>query len=199
MRDLRDVHLDAWAFYLREAGREGSGVEKVHPEGIRAPKPGAYSPASRAQALVALGSFLSWMDERHDLAPVPEKVIRRALKVERVQTQRHYNVLSDDEAARVFAAAGEGKDPERQADVVLVARDRALVAVMLDAGRRVASLPPLPPRPSRENSGRLWSPSTMPAASRRSRRICATAPASTTVGHGSGEVPLSRELPSRTT
>lgn len=140
VRAIQAGHLDGWAFYLREAGREGSGVDKVQVQGAREPKPGPYSPASRAQALVAVRSFLSWLDERHDLAPVPEKVVRRALRVEKVQTLTHYNVLSDDEAARLFAAAAHGRDLTRKADRVLVARDRALVAVLLDAGLRASEV-----------------------------------------------------------
>lgn len=140
LRQLRAAHLDGWAFYLREAGREGSGVEKIHTPGARAPKDGTYSPASRAQALVAVRSFLAWLDERHDLAPVTEKVVRRALRVERVQTLRHYNVLSDDESARLFAAAAHGRDLTRKAGRGMVARDRALVAVLLDAGLRASEV-----------------------------------------------------------
>ena len=121
-------HLDGWAFYLREAG---VSIPKSSPRGAREPKPGPYSPASRAQGLVALRSFLSWLDERHDIAPVPEKVVRRALRVEKVQTVTHYNVVSDDEAAALFAAAGRGENPER---------DRAIVAVLLDAGLRASEV-----------------------------------------------------------
>jgi site-specific recombinase XerD len=140
VRHLQGAHLDGWAHYLREAGREDSGVVKVQVQGAREPKPGPYSPASRAQALVAVRSFLAWLDERHDITPVPEKVVRRALRVEKVQTLTHYNVLSDDESARLFAAAAHGRDLTRKADRVLVARDRALVAVLLDAGLRASEV-----------------------------------------------------------
>ncbi len=143
LEDVRDVqagHLDGWAFYLREAGREGSGVEKVTRKGQRPPKPGPYSPASRAQALVALRSFLAWLDERHEITPVPEKVVRRALRVEKVQTLQHYNTLSDNEQARLFAAVTTGRDLSRKRDRDLIARDRALLALLLDAGLRASEV-----------------------------------------------------------
>jgi site-specific recombinase XerD len=70
--DLTQAHLDGWAYYLREADR--GEVEKID-----GGKPGPYSPASRAQALVAVRSFPNWLDEAHDLVPVPEKRVRRSL------------------------------------------------------------------------------------------------------------------------
>lgn len=58
---------------MREAGH--GDVEEID-----GGKPGPYSAASHAQALVAVRSFLNRLDEAHDLVPVPEERMRRSLK-----------------------------------------------------------------------------------------------------------------------
>jgi integrase/recombinase XerD len=82
------------------------------------------APASQAQALAALRSFLSWSGTMgaHGLTA---DVIRAALRTPRTSVRRPYTVVSDAEIAAMVAAAGN-------------ARDRALLALMLGGGLRVS-------------------------------------------------------------
>ncbi len=84
------------------------------------------APSSQAQALAAVRSFLLWIGDMgaHHLSM---RVIRVALKAPTVSTASRYPVVSDPEARAMFAAAE-------------TSRDRALLAVMLGAGLRVAEV-----------------------------------------------------------
>jgi site-specific recombinase XerD len=86
----------------------------------------ALAPASQSQALAALRSFLAWSGAMgaHTL---PGDVIRAALRTPKAEVRRPYAVLSELEIAPILAAA--------QAP-----RDRAILAVMLGGGLRVAEV-----------------------------------------------------------
>lgn len=82
------------------------------------------APATVAQRLAAVRSFLSWA--RGIGAPVPPaEAVRTALKTPRTDVRRPYQVLSEPEIGRMLATTD-------------TARDRALLAVLLGAGLRVA-------------------------------------------------------------
>jgi site-specific recombinase XerD len=135
LEDVRDItadHLRAWALYLANAGTTCDKIELPAEAGEKAPgkrtpKGGRYSPASQAQALVAVRSFLNWLGDVYGLEPIERRAINRTLRVGKVETQRHYNTLTAGEQAALFAAA---QSP----------RDRAIVSVMMDAGLRVSEV-----------------------------------------------------------
>lgn len=84
------------------------------------------APGSVALELAALRSFFGWARAMgaHD---IPGEVVRTALRTPPATVQRPYQVLNEGEIVDVLAAAD-------------TARDRALVAVMVGAGLRVAEL-----------------------------------------------------------
>ncbi len=84
------------------------------------------APASQAQALAAVRSFLLWSGDMggHRL---PTRLIRTALRAPTVSVAARYNVVSDKEANAMFRAA---ENP----------RDAALLGVMLGAGLRVTEV-----------------------------------------------------------
>jgi len=84
------------------------------------------SPASHGQALAALRAFLTWSRSMgaHQL---PAEVVATALRTPRSTVRRPYSVLADPEVSAIIAAAVD-------------ARDKALLAVMLGAGLRVAEV-----------------------------------------------------------
>ncbi len=84
------------------------------------------APASQAQALAALRSFLTWSRTMGAHA-LPGDVVQVALRTPRATVLRPYSVLSDAEITRVLGAAGNP-------------RDRALLAVLLGAGLRAAEV-----------------------------------------------------------
>jgi len=84
------------------------------------------APASQAQALAALRSFLRWsraMGAHH----LSSDVVVEALSTPRAVVRRPYVTLSDPEIAAMFAAARTD-------------RDRALLAVLLGGGLRVGEV-----------------------------------------------------------
>lgn len=84
----------------------------------------ALAPASQGQALAALRAFLRWSGSMgaHTL---PADVIATALRTPKAAVQRPYQVLTEPEIAATLAAA-------------VTSRDRALLAVLLGSGLRVA-------------------------------------------------------------
>lgn len=82
------------------------------------------SPSSQAQALSALRSFLHWSGamRAHQL---PEEVIATALRTPRASVGTHYIVITEREIGAMLSAA-----PSH--------RERAILAVLLGAGLRVA-------------------------------------------------------------
>lgn len=86
----------------------------------------SVAPASQAQALAALRSFLTWSRTMGAHA-LPGDVMQVALRTPRATVLRPYHVLSDAEIARVLGAAD-------------TPRDRALLAVLLGAGLRAAEV-----------------------------------------------------------
>ncbi len=86
----------------------------------------SVAPASQAQALAALRSFLTW-SRTMGAHGLPGDVVQVALRTPRATVLRPYHVLSDAEIARVLGAAD-------------TPRDRALLAVLLGAGLRAAEV-----------------------------------------------------------
>ncbi len=84
------------------------------------------APASQGQALAAVRSFLTWSRTMgaHSLAA---EVLLAALRSPRATVRRPYTVLSEPEVAGILQAA-------------TTPRDRALLAVMLGGGLRVAEV-----------------------------------------------------------
>ena len=84
----------------------------------------SWGPASQAQCLAALRSFLTWARsmEAHRL---PKEVIDVALKIPRSDVRRPYGVLSDAEGAAMIRHAGS-------------VRNAALIGVMLGGGLRAS-------------------------------------------------------------
>lgn len=84
------------------------------------------APASQAQALAALRSFLFWARtmEAHRL---PVDVIQLALRIPRHDVRRPYVILADAEVAALLQQAG-------------TPRNRAILAVMVGAGLRAAEV-----------------------------------------------------------
>ena len=103
LADLAPWRLEAWRETLLQDGR---------------------SPATHAQAMSALRSFLGWVADQlgHDLP----RAVLRALKLPRRKVLRPYEVLSEDELAALLAAAAGHP------------RDRALLAVLLGGGLRAS-------------------------------------------------------------
>lgn len=87
-------------------------------------------PASQAQAVAAVRSFVRWargLDGGRHVPNVTIETMEVALRMPRAEVRRPYSVLSDPEAATMIGLAGS-------------ARDRALLAVMIGAGLRVSEL-----------------------------------------------------------
>jgi site-specific recombinase XerD len=84
------------------------------------------SPASQGQALAALRSFLAWSRAMgaHSLS---DDVIKTALRPPRATVQTPYTTLTNGEVARLLVAAA-------------TPRDRAVIAIMVGAGLRVAEV-----------------------------------------------------------
>ena len=82
------------------------------------------APASQAQALSALRSFLLWAGSmgKHALSP---RMISLALRAPRATVQVRYSVINEKEVAAILANAPS-------------ARERAILGVLLGAGLRVA-------------------------------------------------------------
>jgi site-specific recombinase XerD len=87
---------------------------------------GRLAPASQAQRLAAIRSFLRWSGTMgaHQLNG---DIIRTALRTPRATVRRPYAVLTEPEILRVLAAAD-------------TTRDRALLAVLVGAGLRAAEV-----------------------------------------------------------
>jgi site-specific recombinase XerD len=84
------------------------------------------APASQAQALAAIRSFLKWARLRGALQ-LSGELVADALKSRRATVRRPYPVLTEPEVIALYQAA---ENP----------RDRALLAVMLGAGLRVSEV-----------------------------------------------------------
>jgi site-specific recombinase XerD len=82
------------------------------------------APASQAQALAALRSFLSW-SRTLGAHRVSAEVVRIGLKTPKVVVRRPYRTLGERDIASVLATAA-------------TSRDRALLAVLLGGGLRAA-------------------------------------------------------------
>ncbi len=82
------------------------------------------APASQAQALSALRSFLAWSAALGGHA-LPKEVIERALRTPRASVQSRYSVITEREIAALLTAAPS-------------TRERAILAVLLGGGLRVA-------------------------------------------------------------
>lgn len=117
-----------------EQAREVLAVRSV--EEVTGPALAAYrawitgadlAPASQAQALAALRSFLSWVGDLGGAAP-PRQVILTALRTPRGSTLTRYAVLSEVEVQRILEASRRD------------ARDQALLTVLLGSGLRVAEV-----------------------------------------------------------
>lgn len=87
--------------------------------------------ATHQQALAAARGFFAWLADlaraQGRMPPIPSEALRRLLKAPRGRVERPYQVLTEREAAALLARAPTN-------------RDRALVAVFLGAGLRVAEL-----------------------------------------------------------
>jgi site-specific recombinase XerD len=86
---------------------------------------GALSPASVALQLAALRGFLEFAHKTRQL-PINAEVIRFTLKSPKATVITPYNILSDDETARLLTLA--------------TGRDRAMLALLDGAGLRIAEL-----------------------------------------------------------
>jgi integrase/recombinase XerD len=87
-------------------------------------------PASRAQAIAALRSFIRWargLDGGRHVPQVTLETMEAALRMPKAEVRRPYSVLSDPEVAAVIEVSG-------------AARDRALLGVMIGAGLRVSEV-----------------------------------------------------------
>jgi site-specific recombinase XerD len=92
-------------------------------------------PATHQQALAAVRGFLAWAGDlppdlapgRGKLLPLSVEAVKRLLRAPRGQVRRPYQILTEREAAALLARTPAG-------------RDRALLAVLLGAGLRVAEL-----------------------------------------------------------
>lgn len=88
-------------------------------------------PATHQQALAAVRGFLAWAGDLAQAlgkpSPFPVEAVKRLLAAPRGQVRRPYQILTEREAAALLARTPAG-------------RDRALVAVLLGAGLRVAEL-----------------------------------------------------------
>lgn len=122
----------AYAYHLKRAG-EILGHPPVSQ--LTGPDLAAYrsvivgsqlASSSKAQALSAMRSFLSWVGELGGDAPTAG-VIKKALRGPRVSVASRYNVVTDSEAARIL-------------DFGRSARDRAVAAVLLGSGLRVSEV-----------------------------------------------------------
>ncbi len=84
------------------------------------------SAATASQALAALRTFFLWCRKDHvRLSPLSSDTIEDALEMPSVHVEKPYDVLDDEELARLLAAASS-------------VRDRALLAVMSGCGLRVS-------------------------------------------------------------
>jgi len=101
--DLAPWRLEAWREELLQDGR---------------------SPATHAQAISALRSFLDWLADQ--LGQDLPRAVLRALKVPKRKVLRPYEVLSEEELGALLAAAAGH------------ARDRALLAVLFGGGLRAS-------------------------------------------------------------
>ncbi len=127
----------AYARWLRHAGvvlgepplaRLDSAMLSAYRATITSDDEG-LGPASRAQAIAALRSFIRWvrsLDAGRHLPLVTLETMEVALKMPRAEVRRPYNVLSDREAGRMIAVGRT--------------RDRALLSDMLGAGLRVSEV-----------------------------------------------------------
>jgi site-specific recombinase XerD len=82
------------------------------------------APASKAQALSAMRSFLAWT-RTMGVHSIPEEVIKLALRTPRAVVKSRYSSVTEREIQAMMAAAP-------------TTRERALLAVLLGAGLRVA-------------------------------------------------------------
>lgn len=103
LADLAPWRLEAWRERLLQDGR---------------------SPATHAQALSAMRSFLLWMADQ--LGQDLPRAVLRALKGPRRRVLKPYEVLSEAELAALLASVADHL------------RDRALLAVLLGAGLRAS-------------------------------------------------------------
>ena len=120
----------AYARHLKNAGQlfgteyldEVTGADLI--EFRKAVMDADLAPASQAQALSALRSFLTWSGSM-DQHAIAAQVISLALRTPRVSVQVRYSVLNEREARAILnSARGE--------------RERAILGVLLGAGLRVA-------------------------------------------------------------
>lgn len=106
LADVTPAHLLSWRIYItREC---------------------ELAPASQAQALAALRGFLRWAGSM-GLHGMNGDTYREALRTPRISTRRPYDVLTDQQARQLLAAASSS-------------RDRAVLAVMLGGGLRAAEV-----------------------------------------------------------
>jgi site-specific recombinase XerD len=136
LEDLAPWRLEAWRETLLQDGR---------------------SPATHAQVMSALRSFLDWVSAQLD-RDLPRAVLR-ALKIPKRKVLRPYEVLSEAELEALLAAAAGHP------------RDRALLAVLLGAGLRASEAVALDVQDFRLDSAGGWYLHVRQGKGGRDRRV----------------------------